>query len=81
MKTFFIGLSETSLSSELFVGYLKFFKAKSLTVRILSCYHSMSFGQVAQLVEQRTENPCVGGSNPLLPIMLSTYLTDTCIPI
>jgi hypothetical protein len=25
-------------------------------------------GQVAQLVEQRTENPCVGGSNPPLPI-------------
>ncbi len=28
-------------------------------------------GQVAQLVEQRTENPCVGGSNPLLPISFS----------
>ena len=26
------------------------------------------YGQVAQLVEQRTENPCVGGSNPPLPI-------------
>ena len=24
------------------------------------------FGQVAQLVEQRTENPCVGGSIPPL---------------
>jgi hypothetical protein len=24
------------------------------------------FGQVAQLVEQRTENPCVGGSIPSL---------------
>ena len=23
-------------------------------------------GQVAQVVEQRTENPCVGGSNPSL---------------
>ena len=23
-----------------------------------------SFGQIAQLVEQRTENPCVGGSIP-----------------
>ncbi len=26
-------------------------------------------GQVAQLVEQGTENPCVGGSNPPLPIL------------
>ena len=25
------------------------------------------FGSVAQLVEQRTENPCVGGSIPPLP--------------
>tara|TARA_B100000029_G_scaffold494398_1_gene558076 strand:+ start:318 stop:509 length:192 start_codon:yes stop_codon:yes gene_type:complete len=24
------------------------------------------YAQVAQLVEQRTENPCVGGSNPPL---------------
>ena len=28
-------------------------------------------GQVAQLVEQRTENPCVAGSTPVLPIALS----------
>ncbi len=33
------------------------------------------YGQVAQLVEQRTENPCVGGSNPLLPIF--NLLTDS----
>ena len=25
-----------------------------------------SFAEVAQLVEQRTENPCVGGSSPPL---------------
>ncbi len=25
------------------------------------------FGQIAQLVEQWTENPCVGGSIPSLP--------------
>src|SRR5579872_2486837 len=31
-------------------------------------------GQVAQLVEQRTENPCVGGSIP----SLSTTLTYFC---
>ena len=32
-------------------------------------------GQVAQLVEQRTENPCVGGSNPPLPIPVTFWLT------
>ena len=34
-------------------------------------------GQVAQLVEQRTENPCVGGSNPPLPIALSNERPKT----
>ena len=34
-----------------------------------------SFGQIAQLVEQRTENPCVPGSIPgLAKIHLSMYL-------
>jgi hypothetical protein len=28
------------------------------------------FGQIAQLVEQWTENPCVAGSIPALPIRL-----------
>jgi hypothetical protein len=28
------------------------------------------FGEVAQLVEQGTENPCVGGSNPSLATAL-----------
>ena len=32
-------------------------------------------GQVAQLVEQRTENPCVAGSTPVLPIAVSFGLT------
>ncbi len=32
-------------------------------------------GQVAQLVEQRTENPCVGGSSPLLPSRISELTT------
>ena len=27
------------------------------------------FGQVAQVVEQRTENPCVAGSTPVLAIL------------
>ena len=34
----------------------------------LALCSTLSNGQVAQLVEQRTENPCVGGSNPPLPI-------------
>ena len=28
----------------------------------------LGFGQIAQLVEQRTENPCVAGSIPVLAI-------------
>ena len=36
-----------------------------LGVGRLLCYNSQ-LGQVAQLVEQRTENPCVGGSIPPL---------------
>src|SRR5262245_47712859 len=35
---------------------------------------SARYGQVAQLVEQRTENPCVGGSIP----PLATTLTSIC---
>jgi hypothetical protein len=31
-------------------------------------------GSVAQLVEQRTENPCVAGSNPALA---TTYFNDS----
>ena len=30
-------------------------------------YHKRIFGAVAQLVEQRTENPCVAGSIPARP--------------
>ncbi len=34
---------------------------------ILNCYLLILVkGDVAQLVEQRTENPCVGGSIPLV---------------
>jgi hypothetical protein len=31
---------------------------------------SFSFGQIAQSVEQRTENPCVAGSIPVLATLL-----------
>ena len=34
--------------------------------------HGYWFGQIAQLVEQRTENPRVGGSIPSLATMYST---------
>ena len=30
-------------------------------------------GQIAQSVEQRTENPCVGGSIPSLPTSVCEY--------
>ena len=35
-----------------------------------------SNGQIAQLVEQRTENPCVGGSIPPLATAISKGLGD-----
>ena len=35
-----------------------------------------SIGQIAQLVEQRTENPCVGGSIPPLATAISKGLGD-----
>ena len=43
-------------------------------------YKRLSLGaQVAQLVEQRTENPCVGGSIPPLgTISASHYLAVVC---
>ena len=34
------------------------------------------FAQVAQSVEQRTENPCVGGSIPPLGTILSPYTRE-----
>ena len=37
-----------------------FFDAKIFFLTL----HRLKGGGVAQLVEQRTENPCVGGSNP-----------------
>jgi hypothetical protein len=33
----------------------------------------ISVGQVAQLVEQRTENPCVGGSIPSLSTKIQRF--------
>ena len=37
---------------------------------------SLGVGSVAQLVEQRTENPCVGGSIPPLPTFALLLCTD-----
>jgi hypothetical protein len=44
-----------------------------LTRRDLACLirGSSRYGQVAQLVEQRTENPRVGGSIPSLATIIS----------
>ncbi len=42
------------------------------TVRIF-----MVFGQIAQLVEQRTENPCVAGSIPALATISYLIQSDS----
>jgi hypothetical protein len=42
--------------------------AKILTFEPFSVLFIISFGQIAQSVEQRTENPCVAGSIPVLAI-------------
>ena len=39
---------------------------KKLQLNLHRFYKKPKFGQVAQLVEQWTENPCVGGSIPPL---------------
>ena len=41
-----------------------FFTEKQATQEPNSLYLHPSKGTIAQLVEQRTENPCVPGSNP-----------------
>jgi hypothetical protein len=41
------------------------FHAKFLLLKLFSTFAPlMNFGAIAQLVEQRTENPCVPGSIP-----------------
>ena len=40
-----------------------FFKEVA-NIKNLSIFASLLIGTIAQLVEQRTENPCVAGSNP-----------------
>ena len=48
---------------------------RKLWNRIANSSLSKMTGQVAQLVEQRTENPCVGGSSPSLAT-LATFLPN-----
>ena len=65
-----------------FEGYTRPYGAATLAVPILSyggskaaalrCQTNRRRGQVAQLVEQRTENPRVGGSIPSLAIPLTS---------
>ena len=45
-------------------------------LNILQTLGITSIGQIAQLVEQRTENPCVGGSIPPLATAISKGLGD-----
>ena len=57
---------ESSLAHLFSSQAIKWLAEKTVTqYSVESC---ILVGRVAQLVEQRTENPCVGGSNPLLPI-------------
>ena len=39
---------------------------QGLEIQVFAVCRCLESGQVAQLVEQRTENPCVGGSIPPL---------------
>ncbi len=48
-----------------------------LTYGLRRCNAVGSFGQVAQLVEQRTENPRVGGS---IPSLATTFFSETFHP-
>jgi hypothetical protein len=41
-------------------------------VQVFRCSVAAPEGQVAQLVEQRTENPCVGGSIPPLATIMNS---------
>jgi hypothetical protein len=45
--------------------------------KIISIFCLLFDGQVAQLVEQRTENPCVGGSIPSLSTSVNSSIADT----
>jgi hypothetical protein len=47
--------------------------AAGTKILVLDC-RARKKGQVAQLVEQRTENPCVGGSIPPLATIIINYL-------
>jgi hypothetical protein len=46
------------------------------SVKLLNVFNS--FGWVAQLVEQRTENPCVGGSIPPPATTLDAWASMGC---
>ena len=45
----------------------------------LPIIQSSIYAQLAQLVEQRTENPCVGGSIPPLGTILSQKIFIICL--
>ena len=44
-------------------------------------WFSLGFGEIAQLVEQRTENPCVPGSIPGLATTQTPYPAMACEPL
>ena len=63
------GLSAESTKFALKKINIKLFSKKNhslLDSKLESEFNSKPWGQIAQSVEQRTENPCVGGSIPPL---------------
>ena len=66
-------LFEKCYASILFIFFLKFFKVGFAEVIVFPTFAVPNDtlgitkkvnGEIAQLVEHRTENPCVGGSSP-----------------
>ena len=49
---------------KMMVAIIKFRVVKKVSKSLYCIIQFFKYAQVAQLVEQRTENPCVGGSNP-----------------
>ena len=58
------------------IRFSEIFCCKCRRILLNSPFCHIQSGQVAQLVEQRTENPCVAGSTPALPILNFLYYID-----
>jgi hypothetical protein len=78
---FYPKLSNRSLSTDAFVGLLHRNCAKAFFFKFICSIKKNTIfavlykkgGDVAQLVEQRTENPCVTGSTPVVATESTSY--------